>query len=177
MNEYNKSPGILLGIDFKKAFDFIEWDFIYAVLTKFNFGEIFINMIKTLYKNISSATSNNGHISQYFSLSRGVRQGDPLYLYIFIIVAEIMAIQIRNNPLIKGLKFGSNECKLLQYADDTTAIVADVVSAKIFIECVQIYGEYSGLLINKEKTMGMWLGSHANKTEKPLGIIWPDDHI
>ena len=58
LNEYlnrNNLPGLLVSLDQTKAYDRAEWDFLYKVLEKFNFGPNFIKMIKTCYSNIQSA--------------------------------------------------------------------------------------------------------------------------
>ena len=80
------TPGILLFIDFEKAFDSLEWNFMIKSLQHFNFGNQFINWVKTIYKNISSCIINHGTTTPYFNISRGVCQGDPLSGYLFIII-------------------------------------------------------------------------------------------
>ena len=76
--ESSTLSGILLFIDFEKAFDSVEWDFLYHSLDVFNFGPNLIRWIKTFYKNVSSCIINNGSFSEPFKLERGVRQGNPL---------------------------------------------------------------------------------------------------
>jgi len=58
-----------------------------------------------------------------------VRQGDALSPYLFVIAVEILAVAVRNQENIKGIKISGLETKLLQFADDTTAILADLNSA------------------------------------------------
>ncbi len=62
----NIQPGILLNVDFEKAFDSINWIFIERILQAFNFGNNFIKYICTIDKNITSAVINNGEISEWF---------------------------------------------------------------------------------------------------------------
>ena len=81
-------PGLLIFIDFEKAFNSVEWDFLFKCLEAFNFGSNFVHWIETFYKNVQSCTMNIGTVSSYFSLERGVRQGDPLYPYLFIVVLK-----------------------------------------------------------------------------------------
>ena len=71
-------PGILLFIDFEKAFDSLDWNFMLKCLNVFGFGPSLIRWIETFYTNISSCVLNNGLCFQYFEVQRGVRQGDPL---------------------------------------------------------------------------------------------------
>ena len=102
-------PGVLLFIDFEKAFDSIEHEFLYKALECFNFGPSFIKWIQTFYNNLSSCVLNNGFFSSLFQLERGVRQGDPLSPYLFLIAIEIMAISIRTNENIEGIKIGEDD--------------------------------------------------------------------
>ena len=118
-----KMPGLLLFIDFEKAFDSVEWDYLTASLKAFNFGPEFIKWVKTFYKNVSSCILNNGFFSESFLLERGVRQGDPLSPYLFVAAVEILAIAIRSDSNIRGVKVGDEETKILAYADDMTATV------------------------------------------------------
>ena len=69
---------------------------------------------------------NNGLCSDYFELTRGVRQGDPLSPYLSLLAVETLAIAIRASKEIKGIVINQEETKLLQYADDTTAVLADL---------------------------------------------------
>ena len=71
-----KIPGILLLLDFKKAFDSIEWSFIRKTLDLFNFGNDIKQWITTFYTNTESAALHNGYMTNYFKLSRGVRLRD-----------------------------------------------------------------------------------------------------
>ena len=64
-----------------------------------------------------------GNASNFFKLSRGVRQGCPLSPYLFILSAEILADAIRKKQRIKGIEINSIDFKLSQYADDTTLIL------------------------------------------------------
>ena len=74
-----------------------------------------------------------------------------------------------------GIKIGGEETKLLQYADDTTAVLSD--SAQALFNLLEVFKNLSGLVINSSKTEGMWIGSCRDKTSKPFGIKWPDEPI
>ena len=130
--------GMLINIDFKKAFDSVNWNFMIETLRHFNFGDSFIKWIRTFYNDITSCVNNNGKISRKFHLGRGVRQGDPISPYLFILMVEILASKIREEKNIKGIEVGNEEIKVLQYADDTTGCLSDVKSAKLFLHTVDI---------------------------------------
>lgn len=99
----NKVPGLVLLIDFEKAFDSVSWSFMFKVLHFFHFGEIFIKWVKILFSKASLCVIQNGFFSDFFEIGRGCRQGDPISPYLFILCAEIMGILIRNNLNIKGI--------------------------------------------------------------------------
>ena len=164
-------------IDFQKAFDGVEWSFLIKCLEEFNFGPDFIRWLAVFHKDIKSCITNNGLSSNFFPLQRGVRQGDPLSPYLFVIAVETLAIAIRQNPDIKGIVIRQEETKVLQYADDTTATLADVDSAKSLFKLMEIFKNISGLNINSAKTEGMWIGSFRGKMEEPFSIKWPTTPI
>jgi len=170
--EMSKMPGVLLFIDFEKAFDSIEWDFLYKSLAAFNFGPTLIGWIKTFYNNTSSCVLNNGLFSDPFKLERGVRQGDPLSPYLFIVAIEILAISLRTNKYIEGIKIGANEIKSLFYADDMTATLANISSVEILIKILNDFEKCSGLKMNLSKTKAMWIGASKQSLEKPLDLEW-----
>ena len=109
----------------------------------------------TFYSNIQTCVIT----SDYFTLERGVRQGDPFSPYLFVVAVETLAIAVRQNTLIKGITMGKDETKLLQYADDTTAVLSDVNSAGMLFKLLDDFKKLSGLAIHPSKTEGMWIGS------------------
>ena len=116
-------PGLLLFIDFEKAFDSLEWPFIFDTLCFFGFGPSLINWVRTFYCNIESCVLNNCWSSNFFQPQRGVRQGCPLAPHLFILAAEVLAKTVRNNKSIRGFSLGNDEGKINQYTDDTTLII------------------------------------------------------
>ena len=165
--EENDIPGLLLLIDFEKAFDSISWDFLLSVLKFFNFGESIINWVKVFYNNISSAVIQDGNLSEFFQIGPGCRQGDLLSPYLFILCAEILAIKIRGNKNIGGINGTRIEHKLSQFADDTSLILdgSEKSLNEALLELVW-YAKLSGLNINFTKTQVVWIGSkkYSNDT-------------
>ena len=99
--------GIALFIDFEKAFDSLEWDFLRKTLDTFKFGHEFESWVKILYTNITSCTINNGYASNWFELHRGVRQGCPLSGLLFVLAVEILSLAIRASGDIKGIQIAN----------------------------------------------------------------------
>ena len=144
-------------IDFEKAFDSVEWSYIHKVLKAYNFGRNCINLFKTLYNNSQSCVINNGHFSEFFKLGRGCRQWDPLSPYMFILAIEPLAMAIKNNDHIQGIKIEQKEYILGQYADDTFLLLNDQErSLKAALETFKKFFRCSGLKINVDKTQ-MWI--------------------
>ena len=107
--EESNLDGVLLFFDYQKAFDSIEWNFINMTLETFGFGNSFINFVKMLYKNANNSIINNGWVLNSFTITRGIRQGCPISALLFILSAEIMAENIRNNKNIRGIKIGRSK--------------------------------------------------------------------
>ena len=116
---------VFIFLDQEKAFDRMSHKFILKTLRKFGFGEKFISWIKMIYNDTSSAVKVNGYITPSFSIERGVRQGCPLSSMLYVLCAEVLAIEIRTNEKIVGYKYnnGKDEHKITQYADDNAIAI------------------------------------------------------
>ena len=157
--ERKNISGLLVAIDFQKAFDSIKRSFMVKALSAFNFGPSLIHWIQTFYKNITSTVMNNGYTTTPFQILRGVRQGDPLSPYLFIICLEILAINIRRNKEIQGIVVDNEEIKLEIFADDLTSFLRDGASLNALLGTIECFTLYSGLKINYDKTEVMLLGN------------------
>ena len=139
-NFYNL-PGLMVTIDFEKAFDSLSWNFLIKTLEKFNFGKSFIQWVRILYTNISSCIMNNGVATPLFSIGRGVRQGDPLSPYLFILALETLLASIKQNPDIKGIEVDDKEIKCIAFADDLTNFLRDKESYAVLSSLLETYVE------------------------------------
>ena len=153
-------PGLLVFIDFEKAFDSMSWSFIYKVLKYFGFGEYFTQWVRILNRNFRASVLQSGFLSEQFDIQRGCRQGDPIAPYLFILCAEILAILIKQNKNIKGICIENTEHKLSQYADDTSlALDGSPESLFAALDTIEYFASFSGLRINSSKTKIIWIGS------------------
>lgn len=179
LTEKESIPGLILLVDFEKAFDSVSWKFIYNVLRFFNFGPEFIAWIKILNNDAKLCVIQNGLFSRFFNIGRGCRQGDPISPYLFLLCVEIMGILFRKNTNIKGIVNNNIEYKLCQYADDT-AIILDGTenSLKNSLDLLDQFSKYSGLTPNFDKTKAIWIGSKKSSDErlcKNRKLIWSNE--
>ena len=157
----NDIKSFLIAVDFEKAFDSVSHQFLFKVLELFGFGISFRCWVKMLYNGISSCVMNGGFSTGYFDISRGVRQGDPLSPYLFLITIEILAHALRNDNTIKGINLGSYEVKQVLYADDMTIFIRDQNSLKNLRAVFHSFQKISGLKVNIEKTNIMRIGKEG----------------
>ena len=133
--EEKKMSGAMMLVDFTKAFDMIELEFIKKALEAFNFGKDILKWVELMYNDFASSVMVNGWVSKQFPLSRGIRQGCPVSALLFIIAAEILAERIRTQKQIKGIAFNEeegSEVKVLEYADDTTLFLRKMLFENAF---------------------------------------------
>ncbi|XP_071709115.1 uncharacterized protein [Rutidosis leptorrhynchoides] len=119
-----KSKCFSFKADFEKAFDSVRWSFLFDIMTNMGFGQKWIRWIETCFRSASILVLINGSPTKELSLQRGIRQGDPLSPYLFIIAGEglniLSKIAVREG-LILGVEVGLNKVGVshLQFADDT----------------------------------------------------------
>lgn len=161
-----KKNGYVISLDFEKAFDRVEHDFLFSVLEKFGFGENFIKWIRILYRDTLTKVKCNGFLTEPFAISRSIRQGCPLSAQLYSLVAEPLGLIIKNGNEIKGIEMieGKEIKKVFQYADDTTIVVKNEQSVKHVMEKVEWYCQGSGAKINEEKTVYMRFGKVPDLT-------------
>jgi len=170
----NKICGVLMSLDFEKAFDSVEWSYIYDSLGYFGIPEKFINYIKIFYHEIQSCVLNNGSFSEFFMPERGVRQGCPLSPPLFVIGAEAAANWIRSNEKIRGIDGYNSKYTISQFADDTTlALYYSSETTKEVFNTMEGIRIVSGLKINKDKTEVLALGPMIPER----GDIWMKKHL
>ena len=114
---------------------------------------------------------NNGYYSSYFKLTRSIRQGCPISALLFLLVAEIIAINIRNDDNIKGIKINDTEYKINLMADDTTLALRNIKSLSKAILNFERFELCSGLKLNLNKTVIIPIGSTKNiKINLPIHL-------
>jgi len=166
----NKESALIILIDFEKAFDTIKWSFIDKALKNVNLGPDFRKWVNILYKDSKSTVINNGHFTKFFKLQRGVRQGCPLSVYLFLVVVEHLACHIRNNKNISGILLNNDELKISQMADDTTIFLKSHHSIQPLINALNDFYKCSGLKTNVDKTKLYEIGNIRLTQNEKYGL-------
>jgi hypothetical protein len=130
-----------------------------------------------MYTDTLTCVSNNGNLGEFFNPTRGIRQGCPISANLFVIIVEILASVIRQNPRVYGIRIGEKTYKISQYADDTCLFLTDEDSLKNVFIILDIFTRCSGLKANRDKSEAIWIGASSNFRHKPLGIHWSTNSI
>lgn len=142
-------PEVVIALDAEKAFDWVEWSFLFACLKKFGYGPNFISWIKLLYTSPKASVTTNSKRSKYFQLSRGTRQGCPISPLLFALALEPLSLTFQTSPAIDGIHRRGREHRLSLYADDLLLYVSDPVScAPYIIHTLRRFGGLSGYKLN-----------------------------
>lgn len=120
----SKVDGVLLKIDLEKAYNHVDWNFVYYMLIIFGFGETWRRWMHECISTTSFSVLVNGSPSKLFKGSRGIRQGDPLSPFLFMIVVEALSsllVKVREMGVVSGFEASRNEevITYLQFAVDT----------------------------------------------------------
>lgn len=141
---------LILFLDFRKAFDTIEHDFMFQALKKFGFGPFFCAAIKTMYNNANCSIKLHAGTSPRFNLERGVRQGCPVSPYLFLICTQLLSDCIKLSDL-KGITIAEKEIIISQLDDDTTLFLKDASQVSVAIDIIKSFSNASGLCLNITK--------------------------
>lgn len=146
-------PSIAVTLDAEKAFDRLEWPYLFKVLSKFGFGSYFINWVRTLYKKPQAKIIINGQMSTAFPLSRSSRQGCPLSPGLFVISVEPLAEIIRQDSEIKGVKVDQTIHKINLMADHIIPYLTRPFDSLAKLKTVlHAFGSVSGYKVNYDKS-------------------------
>ena len=170
--EEQQKDGYLIFLDWEKAFDRVDHEFMFKVLEKYGFGARFVQSVRALYTNIESRLCLNQYISSSFSVMGGVRQGCPLSPYLFILVLECLAARLRGRREIVGITepLSKVETVVSMFADDGTVFLSGLAGMKPVREEICLFGKGTGAALNQGKTLVMRVGPcrHRPPTQTEL---------
>ncbi|GKB53118.1 RNA-directed DNA polymerase, eukaryota [Tanacetum coccineum] len=157
-----KKHALIFKVDFEKAFDSVRWDFVDDVLNKFGFGERWRTWIQSCLRSSRGSILVNGSPTEEFQFFRGLKQGDPLSPFLFILIMESLHISFQrvvDAGLFTGIKINSMvNLSHLFYADDAIFLGQwSELNIDSLVRVLDCFFRASGLRINmcKSKIMGV----------------------
>jgi hypothetical protein len=148
-----KAPTVVLKLDFAKAFDTVNWESLLAVFRAWGFNSKWCQWISQLLSTSLTAVLINGCPGPWFSCRRGLRQGDPMSSYLFLLVANVLQTLFKQDDCVWHSLVDAT-CLVLQYVDDTLLLLRgelpDVCPLKLLLEQ---FADATGLKINFNKSM------------------------
>jgi mannosylglycoprotein endo-beta-mannosidase len=161
------SPRCMMKIDFRKAFDSVQWPFLHHLLLLLGFPSRFVHLVMQCVETASYSVAVNGSIYGFFHGMNGVRQGDPLSPYLFIVCMEYLSRMLHMASLSPGFRFHPKCAPLgifhLAFADDVILLSrGDRHSVATLFQQLAIFGRTSGLDINASKSSIFFGGVSAN---------------
>ena len=166
------TPGFIVGLDQAKAYDRVDQPWLLQVLVASGLPPDLILLISDLTNNCKSRVRINSGYSPYFTLKRGVRQGDPLSCLLFNFSIEPLAIKLRQ--VVKGLAVpGLKPVKIMLYADDINLFLGQEDSIQEISDCLASVSRVIGSKFNMDKTDVKPVGPHdfqlACYTQQSMG--------
>lgn len=172
-----KLKRIFFKIDFAKAYDSVDWGFLDHMLEKFNFCRKWRKWILEYISSAHASVLINGSPSGEFQLDRGLRQGDPLSPFLYLLIAEGLSILVSkatNEGLFEAVEIGKDKLKVshLQYADDTIFLGSTIIqNAWAMRRILRNFELLSGLKVNYNKCSLMGVNIERGDLEAMAAIL------
>ncbi|XP_060974007.1 uncharacterized protein LOC133039191 [Cannabis sativa] len=153
-----KVEWVALKLDMEKAFDHVEGGFVKAIMQHLCFPVRFVNLILSCLSSVSFRLLINGTLTKKFSSSRGIRQGDPLSPYIFLLVSEALSAAIRlheHDNSSQGISICRSAPSIshLLFADDSLLFSTTTARSCLAIKAaLDLYHQATGQLVNFTKS-------------------------
>jgi hypothetical protein len=139
-----------LKLDMRKAYDRVEWDYLKAIMLRLDFHRLWVEMIMRLVSTVSFSVLLNGEPLESFKPTRGIRQGDPISPYLFLLAAEGLSCLLKSrsqSSILSGIKVAPSAPMVshLLFADDSLLFfIANGESALEVKEVLKLYCDASG---------------------------------
>ncbi|KAF7841337.1 ribonuclease H [Senna tora] len=165
-------------VDLNKAYDKISWKFLRDVLNYMNFPPLWQQILMECVSTVSMNIKINGESTNWFSPTAGLRQGDPLSPYLYVLCANVLSHHLsiaQEKKKIRGIKIGRETPTInhLMYADDILLFFkADKKTSEEVGRLFQKFGEMTGLWMNHQKTEIKFSPNISNEGKRALTNIF-----
>ncbi|GJX68153.1 RNA-directed DNA polymerase, eukaryota [Tanacetum coccineum] len=176
----HKKRFMFLKVDFEKAFDSLSWSFLFSILEQMGFSSKWRSWIHACLNSAFASVLVNGSPTKEFKIERGLRQGDPLSPFLFILAVEalnVALLEATSNNIFKGIKVGKDMVHIshLQFADDALIMGewsrSNAMNLSRILTCFHLA---SGLKVNfnKSKLYGVGVSNvELNSLASTVGCI------
>ncbi|KAL9674589.1 hypothetical protein QQ045_030861 [Rhodiola kirilowii] len=172
-----KRVALVIKLDFRKAYDSVSWEYLRSVQSSMGFGTRWMNWIEESYSSVELAILINGSPTKGISMGRGLRQGDPLSPFLFLLAAEGLSRMLNNtvrSGMISGAEWVQNGGKLthLQFADDTILFCkADIQEVRKIRIILNSFAVCSGLEVNLSKSRCLGVGLEEEEVQNFADLL------
>ncbi|CAN6580631.1 unnamed protein product [Malus baccata var. baccata] len=169
--------GMAIKLDMAKAYDRVEWNFLLSMMVKMGFATMFCDRIKECISSVSFSILINGSPTGHIHPERGLRQGDPLSPFLFLLCTEGFSSLIRRSMergSLHGIKLTPSGQPLshLFFADDSVLFGHAIVEeAQGMVDVLNVYAKGSGQNINLDKSALFFGSTTSKRNKKKIGDI------
>jgi hypothetical protein len=163
-NKNGKTRACAIKLDMAKAYDRVEWRYLDAVMDALGFSLRWRSLVMKCVTSVSFLVRVNGQLSLEFKPSRGIRQGDPISPYLFLLCAEGLSCMLKGvgpQYIAKGARVGIHAPWIshLLFADDCLVFAPATRSADRVAAILDDYHRGSGQRVNKQKSAIFYSGN------------------
>lgn len=157
---YHRDKGkkkVTLKVDISKAFDTLSWDFLFSCLEGLNLPPLYISWLRACICTTNFTLGYNGTVNGYFKGRRGLRQGDPLSPYLFVIAMNCLSLMLNRMVSERNREYHHNCRKIklthLSFADDLLIFIeGSIDSVQSVLQVLHEFELRSGLAVSYQKT-------------------------
>lgn len=171
--ENNSQSAALCSLDFEKAFDRIDHNFLIRILQAYGFPTLAIQWIRMITENSTSRLQINGHIGKTISINRGTRQGCPLSMILFTLGIDPLLRILSSN--LQGITNPTSKFAVTAYADDITILLRNNGDISFLLNILQTFSQASGEKINWKKSHLLPLNKTSTKTFSTVPFVAKDE--
>ena len=166
-----KNGACAIKLDMAKTYDRVEWPYLQGIMLRLGFSEAFVATVMRCVTTVSFSVRVNGQLSNTFTPSRGIRQGDPISPYLFLLCSEGLSCLLKSTGpvhLSRGVRVGIHAPWIshLLFADDCIIFSeASRRGADRLQQGLDTYSKGSGQMVNKEKS-SIFFSSNCQQEDK-----------